>query len=127
MTPLIARLEEAGGRDPALNQQIKLAHAAYLSGGGATKDEVIAACGGNLYAEPRDYTGARDAAHSLIPSGCTYAMGDCGEDDLPWACVTDAQGRDYSGTGATDILALASAALKARESLRARADEGHAP
>lgn len=55
-----------------------------------------------------------DAAAALKPVGCTFALGDCNQDDSPWACVTDAEGVDYIATGATPILALVAANLRAR-------------
>ena len=64
-----------------------------------------------------NYTGSLDSAKVLIPTGHVYVVGDCDEDDSPWACVTSpaAGYRDYTGQAATDVLALCIAALKSRE------------
>jgi hypothetical protein len=59
-----------------------------------------------------NYTGSIDAAATLVRKGCTFAVGDLGEDDMPWACVTDESGKDYTGSGATPAIALAIAAAK---------------
>lgn len=58
----------------------------------------------------------RDAAMSLVPDGLSWAAGDCNEDDIPWACLTDRDGNDYAATGATTIIALVHASLRARMS-----------
>lgn len=42
------------------------------------------------------------------------AVGDCNEDNQPWACLTDDEGKDYAATGTTPIIALCIAAMKAR-------------
>lgn len=56
-------------------------------------------------------------AMSIKPDNCTFALGDCNEDDSPWACVTDAEGVDYAATGADPILAFVAANLRARAAL----------
>lgn len=74
----------------------------------------------NPLADRRDcpyYTGSFRATKSLLPNGCTFALGDCNEDDSPWACVTNAEGVDYAATGADPVLAFLSAILRARAAL----------
>jgi len=70
----------------------------------------------------RRYTRNLDFAKRLVPANCSWAVGNCGEDDGPWACVT-ANGEDqperadcpdYEASGVTPSVALAAAALLAR-------------
>jgi hypothetical protein len=66
------------------------------------------------------YSASLDAVMALKQDGHTFALGDCNEDSLPWACVTSTFGTDYAATGATAILALLSSILKARMAMEAR-------
>lgn len=60
------------------------------------------------------YTASIGAALTLRPNEHSWAAGDCNEDDLPWACITDMAGGDYVGTAATPALAFTAASLRAR-------------
>lgn len=113
MKDLIEKLEQATGPSYALDQEIKLAHAAVLITAGVNREMVIAATAGNLYDAPRAYTGTYDGAMALKPNGVTFALGDMNADGVAWACLTDSEGHDYAATGATPILALCAASLKA--------------
>lgn len=61
------------------------------------------------------YTESLTAAASLVPTRCQFTVGTCNEDDLPWACVTDAEWRDHTSNAAMPELALCLASIKARE------------
>jgi hypothetical protein len=66
--------------------------------------------------EPPHYSASLDAVMALMPDGHTFDLGDCNEDNLPWACITRMSGDcpDYDATGSTVVLALLSAILKSR-------------
>lgn len=61
------------------------------------------------------YTESLAAAVSLVPSSCTFALGDCNQDDESWACLTDRSAIDYAATATTPELALCLASIKAHE------------
>lgn len=63
----------------------------------------------------RNLTTSLDDARALVRPGFTFAVGDCGENDGPWACVTcNETGRDFASKCAADVyLALCAAALRA--------------
>lgn len=64
-----------------------------------------------------DFSTSIDAALTLLPEGHSYTLGDCNEDNVPWACVTRCAGTwpDFAATGADVVLALLSAILRARQ------------
>lgn len=78
-----------------------------------SKGEVIDDQGFTRYHAPL-YSQSMDAAISMIPRPMCWSGGESNEDDQPWSCITDGEGRDYAATGATPIIALCIAALKAR-------------
>jgi hypothetical protein len=119
LTDLAGRVERLTGRCRETDGAIKLALAAQLFAGDASKDDVVRILGGDLYADPLPYTQTFEAALTVKPIACTFAMGDCSEDGSPWACVTDAAGVDYTATGVNAVLALLSASLRARASMEA--------
>lgn len=64
------------------------------------------------------YTASIDAALALVERvlpGWQIAMGTCGEDDIPWACLTepDDDCRDFPASAPTIPLALIAALLSA--------------
>lgn len=63
-------------------------------------------------------TASLDAAMTLKPSEMCWNTGEVGEDDYPWACITDGDSKDYAATGATPALALTAAALRALASTK---------
>lgn len=58
-------------------------------------------------------TESLDDAMPLVPEGCTFAVGDCGINDIPAACITDASEVDHFAEAVTPILALTAACLRA--------------
>lgn len=79
-----------------------------------TWDKYGADASGNPVCSLEHFSGSFRDASTLKPEACTFALGDCNEDNGPWACVTDAEGVDYTATGATPILAFVAAILRAR-------------
>jgi hypothetical protein len=71
------------------------------------------AVGGARRAAP-PYSASLDAVMALKQDGHTFALGDCNEDSVPWACVTSTFGTDYAATGPDVILAALAAILKSR-------------
>lgn len=60
------------------------------------------------------YTGSVDAARTLVPKQHAWAGGNVGEEDSPWACVTDPEGVDYAcRSAASEEIALTIACLRA--------------
>ena len=76
MASLIERLEKAMGPDRELDGQIKLAVAAMMFMGGASKGETVRLLGGDLYAGPLPYTGDIGAALTIKP-GATPIIALC--------------------------------------------------
>lgn len=124
---LLSRLEAATGADRNLDALIECevrklqAYALGLSDKVRShwhpigdKGEVICTQGITRYHAPM-YSFSIDAAMTLVRPGLSWAAGDRNEDDQPWACLTDQDGTDFAATGATPIIAICIAALKARE------------
>lgn len=128
---IIERVEAASGPDRELDGLIAVATFQTVS----TDDDLIyarkrdpgedATHPGHYFIKSRSgaqavsapaYTSSLDAVMALMPDGHTYDIGDCNEDNLPWACVTRMSGDcpDYAATGATVVLAWLSAILQAR-------------
>lgn len=61
LTELAERVERLTGPCRETDGAIKLAFAAHLFAGGATKDDAVRILGGDLYAEPLPYTASLDA------------------------------------------------------------------
>lgn len=114
MKDLIAKLEAATGPSRELDEQIKLALASASISAGSSYRETVALVGGNLDDDPLPYTGNLSTWRSLIPPNCSFAVGDAGPDDSPYACVTRGS-TDYVASAATPELALCIAALRARD------------
>ena len=67
------------------------------------------------------YTASVDAALALVERklpGWQYHMGTCGEDDMPWACITqpDEPCRDFPASAPTIAIAVLDALLSALSS-----------
>lgn len=64
-----------------------------------------------------DPTQCMNAAMTLVPEGHSWAGGSCGEEQIPWACVTQNDGRclDFDVGHVEEAIALTIASLKARE------------
>lgn len=111
---LIARLEKATGADEILDIDI------FEAVGRPAWDEAIHNASlecrnkSKLVRAAARFTVSYDAAAGLVPKHHSLALGDCNEDGQPWACLTDADGTDFAATGATPVIALCIAALKAR-------------
>lgn len=76
--------------------------------------EVAAAVGVQILTPPA-YTASLDRARELIPQDFSYACGNLGERNEPWACVTSPDGIDFTCQSAsTTAMALCVAALMAR-------------
>lgn len=129
---LIERVEAASGPDRELDTEVFRAIGApvpfqwFNKVAALSYDEKqkcwIAPIGDmQLRYEPPHYTASLDAVMALMPEGHTYDIGDCNEDNLPWACVTRMSGDcpDYAATGATVVLAWISAILQARLAMEA--------
>lgn len=120
---LIERVEKASGPDRGLDEAIWLA---VTPGSSAFTTEVPATeqRKGWTIREQRDannwlvivphYSASLDAVMALKQDGHTFALGDCNEDSVPWACVTSTFGTDYAATGSDVILAALAAILKSR-------------
>ena len=114
MTPgleeLIERLESAAGMDRALDDAI----AQYL---GSTFIRDKFSTGTWLFGPAPQFTSDFNVALRIKPDNCTWAAGDCNEDNECWACITPHTEPcpDYYGEGATEAIALCIAALKARQ------------
>lgn len=65
---------------------------------------------------PPAYTVNINDALLLLPEGFMWACGSCGEENMPWACITEIAEpcRDFSADAATVPLAIVAAALRAR-------------
>lgn len=132
MLELAERVEQASGPDRELDAEVALAvtgNTAELSEGGnmiwcggghSVLADLPAVPWSSRWIQVAHYTASLDAALTLVPDGHSWAAGDCGENDGPWACVTahEEPCADYPGAAGTVILSVLAAAL------RARAEEG---
>ena len=107
---LIERVEKASGPDRELDEAI-----AFIAGW-RMRNAIWAAPGEKFSCGsfPPRYTASLDAVMTLKQDGHTFALGDCNEDSVPWACVTSTFGTDYAATGSDVILAALAAILKSR-------------
>ncbi len=106
LNELALRCETASGPDEQLDQEI--ANLLWQDQSEADPRNVF-----DCY---QPYSAALDAAVTLLPEGSySWAAGDCGEDDGPWATVTFHEGRcpDFAVSAATVPLALTAACLRA--------------
>lgn len=124
MEELIARLEAATGSDRLLDAQIYILCDPNDALQDIAKSHKLAKHDGMVTTKYRSgssgtfvvsrYTDSIDAGKSLIRPDYSYALGNCNEDNQPWACITTPDGKDFAATAATEELALCIAALRWR-------------
>lgn len=105
---LISRLEQATAPSMELDSAIT-----RLIGYSAIREKFSA---GTWWLGPGPaFTGSESIALKLIPDGFTWAAGNCGENNLPWCCITadEEPCADYTGDGFNVAISIVIASLKA--------------
>lgn len=113
MDSLIKRLAEATAPARGLDAEIAIAVGIAEQRHGLPNSGWVSR-GPHHAVEAPAFTRMIDAVRPHIPDGHSFACGDLGEDDRPWATITTPDGRDVCASAAFPAIALSIAMLKAR-------------